>query len=310
MQVEGSIAMGNIGLCMVNPAPEIQPGYPATVARKCEEVGLQSFWSIDRIVYDNLEPLTLLAAAAAVTSKIRLGTSVLLAALRHPTLLAKTIATLDFLSGGRMILGMGFGSRENDFASVGLPFERRGGRAEELVALVKKLWTEEAVTYRGKFYQVENVTIGPRPVQNPHPPIWMGGSAEAALKRAARLADGYICGSSAIPEFSALWEKISAFADAAGRDPNKIAKAALTFMAIDNDKAKAVEACEGYLNRYYGKVRLDVAKTFVVGSPEQCAERIRAAFSKGIGTLIIGAVIPELKQLDLLGEKVLPLVKA
>jgi probable F420-dependent oxidoreductase len=302
--------MGNIGFCMVNPAPEIRPGYPTAAARKCEEIGLHSFWVIDRIVYDNLEPLTLLAAAAAVTTKIRLGTSVLLAALRHPTLLAKTVATLDFLSGGRMTLGMGFGSRENDFTSVGLPFERRGGRAEELVALVKRLWTEEGVTYKGRFYQVENVTIGPRPIQSPHPPIWMGGSAETALKRAARLADGYICGSSAIPEFPTLWEKISGFAVAAGRDPNKIAKAALTFMAIDDNKAKAVEACEAYLKRYYGKVRLDVGKTFVVGSPEECAERIRAAFAKGIETLIIGAVIPELTQLDLLGEKVLPLVKA
>jgi probable F420-dependent oxidoreductase len=310
MQVEGSIAMRNIGLCMVNPAPEIQPGYPAMAARKCEEAGLDSFWVIDRIVYDNLEPLTVLAAAAAVTSKIRLGTSVLLAALRHPTLLAKTIATLDFVSGGRMVLGMGFGSRENDFTSMGLPFERRGGRAEELVALVQRLWTGEAVTYKGKFYQVENVTIGPRPIQNPHPPIWMGGSADVALKRAARLADGYICGSAAIPEFPALWEKISAFAVAAGRDPNKIAKAALTFMAINDNKARAVEACEAYLRRYYGKVRLDVEKTFVVGPPEACAERIRAAFSKGIGTIIIGAVIPEPKQIDLLGEKVLPLVKA
>jgi probable F420-dependent oxidoreductase len=302
--------MGNLGFCMVNPAPEIQPGYPTAAARKCEEIGLQSFWVIDRIVYDNLEPLTLLAAAAAATSKIRLGTSVLLAALRHPTLLAKTVATLDFLSAGRMTLGMGFGSRENDFTSVGLPFERRGGRAEELVALVKRLWTEEGVTYKGRFYQVENVTIGPRPIQSPHPPIWMGGSAETALKRAARLADGYICGSSAIPEFPALWERISGFAVAAGRDPNKIAKAALTFMAIGDNKAKAVEACEAYLKRYYGKVRLDVGKTFVVGSPEECAERIRAAFAKGIETLIIGAVIPELTQLDLLGEKVLPLVKA
>jgi len=301
--------MPNLGLCIVNSAPQIQPLYITTVAEKCEEIGLDSLWALDRIVYDNLEPLTLLTAAAAVTSKIRLGTSVLLAALRHPTLLAKTAATVDFLSAGRVTLGIGFGSRENDFASVGIPFEHRGGRVEELVRLVRRLWTEDGVTHKGKFYQLENVTIGPRPIQAPHPPIWMGGNAEAALKRAARLADGYICGSSAVPEFPALWEKISGFAIAAGRDPKKIARAGLTFMAIDDNKAKAVAACEAHLNRYYGKVRLDVEKTFVVGSPEACAERIRAAFSKGIQTLILGAVIPELQQLDLLGEKVLPLLR-
>src|SRR5688572_30415644 len=103
--------MPNVGLCMVNPAPKIEPGYVTTTARKCEEIGLHSVWMLDRIVYDNLEPLTALAAAAAVTSKIRLGTSVLLAALRHPTLLAKTVGTLDFLSSGRVTLGIGFGSR-------------------------------------------------------------------------------------------------------------------------------------------------------------------------------------------------------
>ena len=301
--------MGKIGLCFVNPAPQIQPEYVTTIAKKCEAMGLHSFWVIDRIAYDNLEPLTVLAAAAAVTEKIRIGTSVLLAGLRHPALLAKTVATLDFLSRGRVTLGIGFGSRENDFTAVEVPFKGRGSRAEETLGLVKRLWTEEAVTHRGKFFQVENLTIGPRPIQSPHPPIWMGGSADVALKRAARLADGYICGSSAIPEFPSLWEKISGFAISAGRDPAKIEKAGLTFMAIDENKSKAVEACSAYLQRYYGKVRMDVEKNLLVGAPEACAERIKSFFSKGLDTLIIGTARADLRQLDLLGEKVLPLLK-
>jgi len=302
--------MKNIGLCFVNPAPQIEPGYVTSVARKCEEMGIHSLWVIDRIVYDNLEPLTFLAAAAAVTKNIRLGTSVLLAGVRHPVLLAKTAATLDFLSGGRLTLGIGFGSRENDFTAVEVPFESRGSRAEEGVNLIKRLWTEEKVTHKGRFFQVENLTIGPKPVQRPYPPIWTGGGAEIALKRAARWADGYICGSSAIQDFPAIWEKISGFAVAAGRDPKKIEKAALTFMAIDDNKTKAVEACAAYVNRYYGKVRVDIEKTFLVGPPEACAERIQAAFSKGLDTLIIGIAIPDRNQLDLFGEKVLPLLKS
>jgi len=301
--------MGKIGLCFVNPAPQIQPEYVTTIAKKCEAMGLHSFWVIDRIAYDNLEPLTVLAAAAAVTEKIRIGTSVLLAGLRHPALLAKTVATLDFLSRGRVTLGIGFGSRENDFTAVEVPFKGRGSRAEETLGLVKRLWTEEAVTHRGKFFQVENLTIGPRPIQSPHLPIWMGGSADVALKRAARLADGYICGSSAIPEFPSLWEKISGLAISAGRDPAKIEKAGLTFMAIDENKSKAVEACSAYLQRYYGKVRMDVEKNLLVGAPEACAERIKSFFSKGLDTLIIGTARADLRQLDLLGEKVLPLLK-
>lgn len=301
--------MKRIGLCFVNPAPQIQPDYVTTVAKRCEELGLHSLWVIDRIVYDNLEPLTFLATAAAVTKKIRLGTSVLLAGLRHPTLLAKTVATLDFLSAGRVTLGIGFGSRENDFTAVGVPFEGRGSRAEEALRLMKRLWTEEGVTYKGRFFQVENLTIGPRPVQSPHPPIWMGGGAETVLKRVGRLADGYICGSSAIPEFPSLWEKISKYAVAAGRSPQKITKAALTFMAIDENKAKAVEALETYVKRYYGRLRGDVEKDFLLGPPEACAERIQSIFSRGLDTLIIGTVTADLKQIDLFGERVLPLLK-
>jgi len=301
--------MGNIGLCFVNPAPQIEPGYVTSVAGKVEDMELHSLWVIDRIVYDNLEPLTLLAAAAAVTKKIRLGTSVLLAGVRHPVLLAKTVATLDFLSAGRVTLGIGFGSREYDFSAVEVPFEGRGSRAEEGVKLMKRLWTGEKVTHKGRFFQVEDVAIGPKPLQSPHPPIWTGGGAEIALKRAGRLADGYICGSSAIQNFPAVWEKVSGFALAAGRDPKKIEKAALTFMVIDDNKEKAVDACSAYLHRYYGKIRVDVEKTYLVGTPEACAEGIRAAFSKGLETLIIGAAIPDLKQLDLFGEKVLPMLK-
>ena len=301
--------MAKIGLCFVSPAPQIQPAYVTTVARKCEEMGLHSLWVIDRIVYDNLEPLTFLAAAAAVTKRIRLGTSVLLAGLRHPVLLAKTVGTLDFLSGGRVTLGIGFGSRENDFTAVGIPFEGRGSRAEEAVKLIKRLWTEDGVTHKGRFFQVENLTIAPKPLQSPHPPIWMGGAAEVVLKRAARLADGYICGSSAIGEFPAVWEKISSFARAAGRDPQRIEKAGLTFMAIDDNKTRAVEACAAYLKRYYGQVRMDVEKHLPVGPPEACAERIVSFFSRGLETVIIGLVVADPRQLDLFGEKVLPLLR-
>lgn len=301
--------MAQIGLCFVNPAPQIQPEYATTFAKRCEEMGLHSLWVIDRVVYDNLEPLTFLAAAAAVTQKIRLGTSVLLAGLRHPVLLAKTVSTLDLLSGGRVTLGIGFGSRENDFAAVEVPFDGRGSRAEEAVKLMRRLWTEEKVTHRGRFFQVENLTIGPKPTQSPHPPIWMGGGAEVALKRAARLANGYICGSSAIAELPSIWEKISGFAVAAGRDPKEIERAGLTFMAVDDNREKAVAACAAYLNRYYGRVRVDIEKTFLVGSPQAIAERIGSFFAKGLDTLIIGLADPDPRQLGLLGEKILPRVK-
>ena len=297
--------MAHIGLAWVNPAPLTKPENVVNFAKKCEAMGCHSMWTIDRIAYDNLEPLTVIAAAAGTTQKIRLGTSVLLANLRHAGHVAKIISTLDFISNGRVILGLGFGSRESDYKAVEIPFEHRGSRAVEQVQLMKRLWTEDEVTFKGKFYSVENLSVGPKPIQKPHPPLWTGGSAEVALKRAGTWADGFICGSSAIPDFPSTWEKISGYARAAGRDPKKITKAGLTFMAIDEEQSKAVKAVEDYVMRYYGRLRADVANTSLVGSPTAIIERIGAFFSKGLDVLIIGVADPDPRQLDLFGEKVL-----
>jgi len=301
--------MPNIGLVFVTPAPLTKPDNVVNFAKKCEQMGADSMWTIDRVAYDNLEPLTILAAAAATTRKIRLGTSVLLAGLRHPALLAKTVATLDFISNGRLTVGVGFGSRESDFSAVEIPWEARGSRAVEGIQLMKRLWTEENVTHKGRFFDVQNLTLGPRPIQKPIP-IWTGGSADIALKRAGTWANGFICGSSAIPDFPSTWEKVAQYARAAGRDPKEIEKAGLTFMAVNDDHDKAVKTVEGYVMRYYGRLRADVANTSLVGSPAAVAERIEAFLSRGLDTLIIGVADPDPRQLDLFGEKVLPKLKS
>lgn len=300
--------MGKIGLAFVSPAPLTKPAHVINFARKCEAMGIDSMWIIDRIAYDNLEPLTVLAAAAGVTEKLRLGTSVLLPALRHPTLLAKTVATLDFISNGRVTLGVGFGSRESDFTAVEVPFEKRGSRAAEAIQLMKRIWSEDNIIHQGKFFHVQNLSIGPKAVQQPIP-IFTGGSAEVALKRAGTWADGYICGSSAIPEFNSTWEKIAAYARTAGRDPAKIEKAGLTFMAINDDKAKAIETARAYVARYYGRLREGMEETFLTGPGSACAERIHSFFSRGLETLIIGVADHDPKQLDLFGNTVLPQLK-
>jgi len=297
--------MGKIGLAVVSPAPLIAPNYVVNFAKKCEAMGADSMWTIDRVAYDNLEPLTMLAAAAGVTQRIRLGTSVLLGNLRHPSHLAKIVATLDFISNGRMTLGLGFGSRESDYKAVEVPFEMRGSRAVEQVNLIKRLWTEKNVKHNGRFFNIENLTMGPEPIQKPIP-IWTGGSAEVALKRAGTWADGYICGSSAIPKFGQTWDKIAAYAHGAGRNPKEIEKAGLTFMAIDEDQGRAVKTIENYMTRYYGKVRGEVASTSLVGSPSAIAEHIDSFLSRGLDTLIIGLADPDPKQLDLFGDKILP----
>src|SRR5436190_5765249 len=128
--------MPRVGLALPLAAPDAQPATALELARRAEAAGADSVWVIDRVVFDCFEPLVTLGALAAVTSRVRLGTSVLLPALRPPTLLAKMLATLDQLSDGRVTLGMGVGSRPDDFAAVEVPFEHRGSRAEELVEVL------------------------------------------------------------------------------------------------------------------------------------------------------------------------------
>jgi alkanesulfonate monooxygenase SsuD/methylene tetrahydromethanopterin reductase-like flavin-dependent oxidoreductase (luciferase family) len=118
----------NLGLSFITPAPQVAPDFFLQLAKQCEQLGLHSLWINDRLVFDNFEPLAALAAAAGATRKIKLGTSVLLLPYRRPVLLAKTLATIDFISQGRLTLGVGIGNRESDYDAVEVPFERRGAR--------------------------------------------------------------------------------------------------------------------------------------------------------------------------------------
>jgi probable F420-dependent oxidoreductase len=298
----------NVGICFVRSPAEVSSEFVVRTARKTEEAGLHSFWINDRITGDYLEPTTVAAAAAAVTQTIKIGTSVLLAALRSPVLLAKTLASIDFLSGGRLITGIGFGGSQVEFDAMEVPFKGRGLRAVEQLHLMKRLWQEQDVNHQGRYFCVSQLTIGPRPSQNPHPPVWMGGTADVVLERVAKLADGYICGTGSLQRFGDVWDKICTYAIKSGRDPGLIEKAGISYVAVDENKGRALAACEAYLNRYYGKITVDIERNGVIGSPAECAARLASLFEKGFRTLILRAVIPDLQQLDLLGDKILPML--
>lgn len=298
--------MGNLGLSFISPAPQVAPDFFLQLAKQCEQLGLHSLWVNDRLVYDNFEPLVALAAAAGATRKIKLGTSVLLLPYRRPVLLAKTLATIDFISQGRLTLGVGIGNRESDYDAVEVPFERRGTRGLESIQLMRRLWQEDQVNFKGEFFAVHDMSLGPKPFGNRSIPIWMGGNADAVLRRTGRFADGYICSTSALPNFPAMWEKISCHARAAGRDPSKIEKAGFNYLTIDEHKGRAVRACEAFFERYYGKAPNNIESRMVVGPSALCAERIAKSFEQGLNTLILGLIIPDLKQLDALATKILP----
>lgn len=172
-----------------------------------------------------LEPLVTLGVIAAVTRRIGLGTQVLILPQRQPALVAKQVATLDVLSGGRVRLGVGAGWQESEFASLGVPFAERGRRMEESIRLLRQYWTASAVTFHGTFYQAEAMAMDPKPVHPGGPPIWLGGDSEIALRRVGRLGDGWMAMADSDDTVPASPHKIATIRDAAGnagRDPDTI----------------------------------------------------------------------------------------
>jgi probable F420-dependent oxidoreductase len=199
--------------------------------RRAEDLGFDSAVTIDHLLITPnayactwLEPMTMLAALAGVTRTIRLGTMVLVLPLRNPVYFAKEWATLDLLSGGRSILGLGVGWHEDEFALMGVPYRERGPRTSEAIEVLKALWAGDGVTYEGKYYRFRNLTIDPKPVQQPHPPIWIGGGPPSekvygqtvpdispVLRRIAKYADTWVPHSSATPEMvKGDWAKVQA----------------------------------------------------------------------------------------------------
>jgi alkanesulfonate monooxygenase SsuD/methylene tetrahydromethanopterin reductase-like flavin-dependent oxidoreductase (luciferase family) len=228
---------------------------------------------------------------------------------RRPALLAKTLATIDVISQGRLTVGVGIGNRESDYEAAQVPFERRGARGLEAIRLMRQLWCEDNVSFKGEFYDVQEMSLGPKPFAGGSIPIWMGGKADNVLKRAGRFADGYICSTSGLANFPALWEKVTEHAIAAGRDPNKLEKAGLNFLAIDESRERAIDACVRFFERDYGKAPPNIASDMAVGPPALCAERIAKAFEQGVHTLILGLIIPDLRQIDWLATNILPQLK-
>lgn len=204
------------------------------VARRAEQLGYHSLWTFQRLAspaddswgepYRSVaDPLVSLAYVAAVTTRIRLGVAVLNMPFASPVLVAKQVATLDRLSGGRVDLGLGNGWAEEEFVASGASRTGLGRRAEEFLPLLTRLWSGEVVHHRGEFYQVPGLRAAPGPVQRPHPPVLLGASAEPALRRAGRLCDGWVSSSRADPRtIGRSVTVVREAAVAAGRDPDRL----------------------------------------------------------------------------------------
>jgi probable F420-dependent oxidoreductase len=241
--------------------PEAEP--LLKLAERAEQLGYDSVWVGDSLLArPRHEPITLLAAVAARTKRVKLGTAVLLPALRNPVLLAHQVATLDQVSAGRIILGVGIASDvpniRAEFRSAGVPFEKRVGTMMEGLNLCKALWSGKPVDWDGRWH-VEKGVLGPTPHQPGGPPIWGGGSAPAALERAAKYFDGWFPNGPDAKGWGAQWRQVQGIAREAGREPDAIMPALYLTLAIDDNEVKAEERMNNYLASYYGQ-RPDVMK--------------------------------------------------
>ena len=178
------------------------PSALADLAVLAEDVGFHSIWTSEHLMHVSyvhsrlgdrpyFHPLASLSFMAAKTSRIRLGTSVLILPFHHPFDVAKYVATLDQFSGGRVILGVGVGNVPEEFEAMNVPWQRRGSTTDEAIRVIKALWTEETANFEGRYWNFSGVRTSPKPVQQPHVPLWVGGGSDAAIERAARLGDGW-----------------------------------------------------------------------------------------------------------------------
>ena len=244
---------------------------------EAEALGFHSIWVGDHVFYrvDILDPLTMLTWVAAQTTRVRLGTAVMLTAYRNPVLLAKAASSLDHLSGGRLTLGVSIGGTEAEYNSLGVAMNKRVTHLRENVAIMRKLWAEEDVEYEGHFHRIEGGTMTPRPAQKPGVPLWFGGNSEPMQRRLAGIADGWIGpGGAPADNFVAGVRRVREAAAEQGRDPDTLGFGKLVNVSIDPSRERALALARAHWNTYYGP-NFNVERSAICGEPEEVGAALR-----------------------------------
>jgi probable F420-dependent oxidoreductase len=262
---------------LVDGVPD--PGFFRAVAELAESVGYDSIWAGEHISFHNaiFDVVVALSSWAAVTERIALGAGVVLLPLRHPSLVAKEFASLDYLSGGRVVLGVGVGGEGGkDFEAVGVPPSERGARTDEAMLALRELFSGPEASFSGRFFNFEGITIEPASSRPGGPPLWVGGRSAAALRRAGRLADGWIPIWVSPERFAEGWQVVRDHALEAGRDPDALEPAVMLPARIDDDAERAHRACADHLARRYAMEVGEhlVARYCLAGTPGDCAARV------------------------------------
>jgi alkanesulfonate monooxygenase SsuD/methylene tetrahydromethanopterin reductase-like flavin-dependent oxidoreductase (luciferase family) len=315
-EVKLGVLLPTRGLLMTGETPRNAESI-LSMAEEAEEAGLDSVWVGDSLTAKpRLEPLTTLAAVAARTRRVRLGTAVMLAALRHPVLMSHVVGTLDLIAGGRTVLAIGVGGAFNDaqqreWRAAGVDASRRAGRLSELVEIAKRLGAGETVSFAGRHFDLDEVSMEPRPPQDGGVPVLLAchwrAASEAQVRRAARLGDGFIGISDTPGEYAMVADKVRAYRAEYGRDSEPMESAFYMTVNLDPDEERAAREADRYLMLYYGANIWGDRWGPFGGPAERTVERIRQYADAGAGTIIVRfASFDQERQMDTFLNEVAP----
>ncbi len=284
------------------------------LVRRIEEGGFDSIWVGDHIAFyvPILESLSLLSFVAAATERVRLGTSVYLMPLRHPTTTAKVAATLDVLSGGRLSLGIGVGGEfPLEFEATGVHVSQRGSLTDEGIEILRKLWRRDACGHQGRHFRFSPVSIEPKPVQVGGPPLLIGGRKQPALRRAGRLGDGYISHMCSPAMYRQHLESIRDHAIEAGREGRPFETLTFIFMLLDQSFEAALERAATMLGTIYNRPFRDAARKYcLLGTAEDCLEQMHAFVQAGSRHFILSPLSDPVELVERVEKEILPSVQA
>ena len=288
-----------------------EPVDMSLIGRFCEgaeSLGYESLWVQEQFIgkTNSLEPINLLSYVSALTTRIRLGTAVIVVTTRNPVRLAKSFGTLDHLSNGRLIAGVALGGRPSQYPLLGAPAERRVRHFIESLEVIKALWEQPTVTYDGEFWKLDGESMEPKPVQKPHPPIWFGGRNPDGLRRAVRYGNGWMgAGSSTTEQFKEHARTIRESLDSSGRDPSSFDVSKRVYVAIDDDEARAERRLREWFGQHYGNADLGSAVS-IWGSVSKCVDGLMEVVAGGGEMLLLNQVFDHMEHLERLSSEVIP----
>ena len=287
------------------------------LAVEAEQMGFDSVWVGDSVLArPRFEALTTLAVIAARTTRVELGTAVYLTPLRHPLPLAHTVGNLDLFSGGRLLFGIGLGPEspavKAEYAACGVNFHERGLRLDEGLRIMKGLWKGEPFSFQGKLFDLKEARLHPLPGRPGGPPMLLAAAADAALKRVARLADGWIPISPDVASFSEDWRKIREACAEIGRDPETLARVLYTTLNVNDNESQAAREMDEFLLAYYGPQQKEIIAKFqghCSGSAARCAEFLKGFIDAGAQHICVRFAAPAQEpQMERFLSSVVPLL--